>query len=47
MKTEINQKTCHLHLLMVNLGRSPIGSVLYMTVKFKIKFKFLGKWSTS
>lgn len=42
-KTEINKKSCHLHLVMIKLGRSPIGAVLYMTVKFQIKFKFVGK----
>lgn len=32
---------------MVKLWRSPPGSVLYMTMEFQIKFKFVGKWSMS
>lgn len=32
---------------MVKLGRSTPCSVLYMTMEFQIKFKCVGKWSTS
>lgn len=37
----------HLHLMMVKLGRSPPGSVSYMTMEFQIWVKLVGKWSKS
>lgn len=37
----------HLHLTMVKLGRSPPGSVFYMTTEFQIQFKLVGKWLKS